>query len=68
MIVEVIATCTITFPLFDNLNDDFGDMFVKADADVRCIVWKAESVSFQTGLRHFFGALGRLYPGEWRQI
>ena len=49
------------FSLFDHLNDDFRNMFVKTDAHVRCAVRKTESKYFQTALRHFFGTLVRRY-------
>ena len=32
---------TFTFSLFDHLNDDFRNLFVKTDADVRCVIRKA---------------------------
>ena len=49
-------------PLFDHLNDDFRNLFDKADANVRCIVRKTESASFQTALRHILEH--DVYPGE----
>ena len=52
------------FPLFDHLNDDFRNLFVKTDARIRCIVRKAESASFQKALRCSFEVLGRRYIQE----
>ena len=55
------------FALFDRLNDDVRNLFVKTDADIRCIVREAESGSFQTVLRQIsLEHLEDAFPGGRR--
>ena len=50
-------------PSYDHLKDEFHNVFGMTDADVRCIVRKVESTSFQNAVRHFFGAIEEAYSG-----